>query len=715
MSLRRTLLSPYCFLPIGLLLTSVIVGCGSNALSKGVSDPSSSTLSGISGSTYGGQQPVVGATVQFYSAGATGYGSAARPLVGCTGVADGDGVPTAPCSGVTTIAGGSFTITTPIVCPPNSYVYATATGGNPGGPIGSKDNAALVLMTGLGSCSGIPSQTYIEINEVTTAASVAALQQFMSATYGTALAESVGAPSTNLTGLANAFATIPQLVNTVDGSAISTSSKTSLVNGTSVQLYWEAQNEKLNNLGNILSTCVNSNDIAGSGGDPDTISAACTTLFSTAQPSGQTNAPADTVQAMLDIAQNPTNIGPYTLKPSSPPFSPALSSAPNDWQLTLSYYSAGATKFPVSTGTSQDFFGDAYGLAVDTLGNVWVMNIYGNGSTSEIGPGGVPLAQVLNGATSSLLPRGIAIDTNDNIWVADFIASPPVGTTALSEYVKSSGAVNAYSYPSGYGSAYGLTIDGSNNVFVSPQSGGSLLEVPAGTASGTTMTAFPFAFTHSSTNIAVDHNSNLWLPYPGGLEELEATCSGTPVSCTYSATNTKAYGASNPAVLAGNFGGALDSSGDMWMGGEDPDGTITKFAPGNAAAVVSAANSAGGLALPQYVVVDGGNNIWTADNAAPGSATSNTGYQVSELSNSGTAISGTNGYWINMQSAGTPLVDGPRGIAIDGSGNVWVSNALGKPDTDGTYFTVSEIVGAAVPAVTPVALAVKNNTVGQKP
>lgn len=83
-----------------------------------------------------------------------------------------------------------------IVCPPNSYVYVTSTGGNSNYASGGTayDNHALALMSGIGTCSSITPQTFIQVNEVTTAATVVALQQFMTATFATAYAENVGAP-----------------------------------------------------------------------------------------------------------------------------------------------------------------------------------------------------------------------------------------------------------------------------------------------------------------------------------------------------------------------------------------------------------------------------------------------------------------------------------------------------------------------------------------
>ena len=154
----------------------------------------------LSGMVHGGQQGVSGATIQLYAAGATGYGSAATAFLTKT---------------VTTDAAGSFTITGDYTCPTAStQVYIVATGGNPGLSPGT-NNAALAMMAALGPCGNLTSSTFIFIDEVTTVASVYALAPFMSAGGGTKL----GTSSTNAKGLANAFATVNNLVNTAKGTA----------------------------------------------------------------------------------------------------------------------------------------------------------------------------------------------------------------------------------------------------------------------------------------------------------------------------------------------------------------------------------------------------------------------------------------------------------------------------------------------------------------
>ena len=90
-----------------------------------------------------------------------------------------------------------------------------------------------------------------------------------------------------------------------------------------------------------------------------------------------------------------------------------------------------------------------------------------------------------------------------------------------------------------------------------------------------------------------------------------------------------------------------------------------------------------------------------ASTVSPTSGVTNNGTNtLSELSNTGTLLSGSTGYLVTG-------LDNPISLAIDGSGNVWVTNANGN--------SLTEVVGAAAPVVTPLAAAVANGTIAIRP
>ena len=142
----------------------------------------------LSGRVNGGEQAIAGSNVYLYAAGTGGYGTGATSLLGGSGY-------------VTTDATGVFGLGA-YTCPTaNSQLYLIATGGNPG----AGENNQAVLMVALGSCGSIGPSSFININEVSSVASVYALSQFM-----VPGSTAVGTSSTNVQGLVNAFNTAGQ-------------------------------------------------------------------------------------------------------------------------------------------------------------------------------------------------------------------------------------------------------------------------------------------------------------------------------------------------------------------------------------------------------------------------------------------------------------------------------------------------------------------------
>ncbi len=353
---------------LALAVNGMLIGCG-----IGNTSATSATIAAVqlSGKLYGGQQPVAGAALQLYAAGSTGYGSAAAALLK---------------TAVTSGNDGSFTITSDYTCPANAQVYIVATGGNPGLSPATATNPNLAMMTGLGACSNLMPSTNIMINEMTTVASVWALSRFMSG-YA-----AVGTSAGNATGLTNAFAVIPELVDPASG----------VTPGPALPGNAVLSTAELNTLADALAACVNS--AGGAAGD----TTLCGQLFSATNTSGtNAGAPQDTIAAALSLARNPT-LNPSTifgLASSGAAFQPTLMTAPQNFTVAITY-SGGGLNAPAS-------------IAPDAAGNVWAANA-GNSTLTELGPTGAAISPAGGFSGGGLNnPSALAIDNGGTVWVTN--------------------------------------------------------------------------------------------------------------------------------------------------------------------------------------------------------------------------------------------------------------------------------------------------------
>jgi hypothetical protein len=423
MTQLRSILASLVLTTLGLVMT----GCGTDTQTQ------STTVQGsaFQGKAYGGQQPIVGAVIKLYAAGTNGYGSAATDIL--TGP-----LGTYPNAYATTGAGGAFNITGDYTCPSyNTQVYLVSIGGNPGLADGT-NNAGIGLMAALGPCGALSASTFVLMNELTTVASVWALSPFMSGISG--VATSAG----NTTGLANAFVTVNKLVNTSSGSAP----------GPALPAGATVPTQKLNMLADILAGCVNS-----AGGVATDTSTPCGALFSAATVNG--TAPADTISAALNLAQNP-NLGTSLSAMVLPlaPFQPTPAELPSDFGIVITY-SGGALAAPSA-------------IAADGSGDIWVPNA-GNNSVSKLDALGSGFLSGANGFTAGPLssPVAIAIDQSGFAWVANGNNTvTELSTDGSSGTVFSGGGMNAPS---------GVAIDASGNVWVTNRGGASVTEITPGT------------------------------------------------------------------------------------------------------------------------------------------------------------------------------------------------------------------------------------------
>jgi hypothetical protein len=620
--------SQYLYLPLASFLPLMVAGCSLSSTAS----PSPDAGFTIQGTVHGGQQPIVGAHVYLFAANTNGYagpGIAASTSnasvsvlnVASTGNSDSVG------AYVLTSSTGAFSISGDYSCTPNTQVYVYALGGSSG----AGANSSSGLLAALGGCPSpgnfLTATPFISINEVSTIAAAYAFAGFATdathvASSGTALAQ---------IGIKNSFANALNLASISTGIALAV---TPAGNGTVPQ-------SEINTLSNILASCVNSSGAVTGPTKPTT----CYTLFNDAQSNGNSGViPGDTATAAINIAHNPgiNTAALYALGTPTPPFGPALTSAPNDFSIALNFTGGGL------------YSAGSLGIAVDGFGNAWVSGL----GVVELSPSGSFLSGANGYSTGgpAVQSGGIAIDTSENVWSA-----AAQGAVELSN----SGTILSGAQVFVSGGYIGVAIDGSGEAWLSADrivllsSSGSVLSGSLGYGYGTGQNHY--------TDLAVDGSGNAWAGNFSDNGVVKFSNSGSVLS-----------GANGYSSSGHPNGIAIDSAGNAWVASPSGDAVTKLSNSGSSLFVVSGGANGIGIDGPWGIAIDGAGNAWVANYYLTG---------ISEISSTGTILSGPNGY-INAALYYSSY------IALDGSGDAWVANSDGD---------VTEFIGVAVPVITPIA------------
>jgi sugar lactone lactonase YvrE len=541
---------------------------------------------------------------------------------------------------LTTDTTGAFSVPAGYTCPTAaSQLYVVARGGQLGT---AAANSTIAFITSLGPCNQVVAASHVVLNEVTTVATVWAFSQFM------APGGKIGASATNIVGIANAAATAASLANPLTGTS---PGPTFPSNGASPAA-------KINTLANILNTCTSS----------PSSSSSCSSLLSSS--TGPALANQDMLDATLRIVSLPgANVAALFAQSTSQPaaFTPALTTAPSDWTLYVTF-TGGGMNYPA-------------GIGVDANGNLWVASYFFAGSTDPLAGSAAELSPIgkqlfPNGISGSGLSNvyGLAVDASNNAWLTNE-ASP--------------GSVNG----------------GLGSITVLSPSGQPLSGTTGYTASGI---FYPIA-------VAIDTDSSAWILDYGNSHLTHLSNSGAPLSGTSGYTSNYFV---FPAALA------IDASHNVWVSNQE-DVTVTKVSPnGQTFTNFSCCNGSSGLAIDQQ------GNVWISNYygnsvsliSGTGAIVSNGTYTANGTLSSpqATAIDGAGNVWVGnfhagyltelagasstTPASGQPLspaagwapdanLFGAYAIAIDPSGNLWVSNLYGA--------SVTEFVGLAAPVKTP--------------
>ena len=574
----------------------------------------------FNGTVMAGSLPVMGASVQIYAAGTTGNGSAPTSLYSTT-----------------TSSTGAFTVPASFTCPySNSVLYAVSTGGKVG--TNTTANAGLVLASVLGMCNSLSGTQTFTINEVTTAATAWSMAQFMSAggKIGASSYNSIGA--NNTPGIVLAAGTFANLVNPLTGTAP----------GTYFPATGTAPTAKINSLANLLNTC------AASNGNTST---ACTQLYNNTVTNSTTN---DTLDAAMFLVQYPGNnvSALYTLSANSTAYTPALTAAPMDWTLFVTFSGGGMT--------------DPSAISVDSTGRVWVANYFSIASLFS-NTGSPAFASGISGNNLENSYGG-GVDVNDQMWVTNEQSTYGINTGLGSVTLLNSSGSSPATYGSGGldfpiavsfdTSALSWIVDYGNSHLTILNNAGTVQSGATGYTSAQYI--FPVA-------IAVDSKCNAYVTNQSSN------------TITFTSADGSTFG--SYVTGSGPSGIAIDGTNNIWVANYygNSIGLVT-----STGTVASGSNgfTGGGIDHPQGIAVDGKGTVWVANYR------SNTGLSsvLSELagasaSSPGTLLSPSTGW------GGDAGMVEPFAVAIDASGNLWVTNF-------GTN-TLTEFVGLAVPVQTP--------------
>jgi sugar lactone lactonase YvrE len=634
------------------------------------------------GTVRAGSAPVVGSAVSLYAAGTSGYGSASTLLYSPS---------SSPSS--TTDNNGKFTLSGGYTCPQaSSEVYLVASGGKVGT---NGNNPNLTLMTALGPCGALSSSPVV-VNEVTTVASAWALANFEvnDPLTGNSSYLNLGTSSGNTTGLASAFAAVNNLVDITTGTALFV-----VPAGNAAVPYAE-----INTIADVLNTCTST------GGGVEGDGSACGNLFSHADPlTGgpilNPTPPADTLQAAINIAQHPdgqfgyaiTAPAIFSLLGTSQPFQPVLNAQPNDFSISLNYTGGGG----LTASSSANFF------ALDGSGNVWITDTTHNRAI-EWNNEGTPVSIAGFTDSSLLAPGPVAVDSAGHVWTCDndgLTELTTLGTEALGSPFVGGGITNG---------CEGMAFDGLGNLWVSNSSSVSEFDnlgIAVSPASGFSIPVSPTDSTPVALQppIAIDDSNNVWVGVtnptnPGGQYLAQLNNNGVA-----SLLNPVTVGATPASyfVAASSIGGqtqiAISHGGDVWVpvGGTNTAGLneVLPYAGVGTTDLVTQVFSGSNnstdnpFTQPNGVAIDGAGMVWVP---SIGNAQIQAG--LTEIDPSDAAAF--------ADFAAPSLASPALNAAVDGSGNIWVLLSGN---------TLTEYIGLATPAVTPLSAAVKAKKLGSTP
>jgi FG-GAP-like repeat/NHL repeat len=370
---------------------------------------------------------------------------------------------------------------------------------------------------------------------------------------------------------------------------------------------------------------------------------------------------------------------------------------------------AGLAQVPGSAngvGTNAKFFGPS-GPAVDSLGNIYVADS-GNDTIRRITPdgnvttfAGTPSNSVGSSDGTGTMarfysPSSVATDSMGNVYVGDGNATIRKITSAgvVSTLAGTAGNWGALDGTGGsaefYGGSSGIAVDRSGNVYVADTNNhtirkitpGGVVTTLAGLAqnSGSTDGSGSAARFHFPNGVAVDGEGTVYVADTGNNTIRKISPAGVVTTFAGSVGN---FGLVDGAGSAARFGQnsptglAVDVLGNVYAADSGND-TIRKITPAGVVTTLAGKpqdqGSTDGIGIaarfffPQGLAVDGAGNVYVTEAY---------NYAIRKVNSFGvvTTLAGRPSMYGSADGTGSAaLFSFPDGIAVDGSGNLYVAD-----------------------------------------
>lgn len=340
-------------------------------------------------------------------------------------------------------------------------------------------------------------------------------------------------------------------------------------------------------------------------------------------------------------------------------------------------------------------FNAPQGVAVDGVGNVYVSDTHNNavrkisptgGVTTMAGDGSQRFVDGTAAAATFNGPTGITVDSTGTMYVADsnnhaIRRITPTGevTTLAGNGApgSSDGTVTTakFNYPEG------VATDSAGNLYVADVINGLLRKItPAGlvsTLAGHRRSGFvdgtaPTASFASPGGVAVDSAGNLYVADSNNNAIRKSTPLGVLSTLAGNGSEGFADGLGADASFRQPFGVAVDSTGNVYVA-DTFNGAIRKITAAGEVTTLAANGFDDGtgttvrLSGPRGVAVDVAGNVYVADTYHDAVR------KITPLGQA-TTIAGSGLWGFSNGTGAAATFDGPEGVAVDMGGNVYVAD-----------------------------------------